>query len=322
VSGAPPDDIAIRAIDVSRDFGAFRAVDNVSLEVRRGAIFGFLGPNGSGKTTMVRMICGLLAPTHGQIWLDGLDVAQNPAEIRRRFGYMSQKFSLYQDLTVRENLTFYGQVYGLDRAALRTRMGELVDLLGIGPYLDRRAGLLSGGWKQRLALAAALLHRPRVLFLDEPTAGIDPVARRDLWNLLFLLAHEGVTIFVTTHYMDEAERCSNIAYIYLAKMLAHGTPSQLKALREVTADDETWLELSLESPTGALSALREVRGLVEATIFGDTLHLKVRRDWDREGCDQVLGQIGETAWKYREVQPGLEDVFVSLTRKAAAERDA
>lgn len=322
MSEAPGEELAIRAINVSRNFGEFRAVDNVSLDVRRGAIFGFLGPNGSGKTTMVRMICGLLAPTSGQIWLDGLDVAKNPAEIRRRFGYMSQKFSLYQDLTVSENLTFYGQVYGLDRVALKARIDELVELLGLAPYMGRRAGLLSGGWKQRLALAAALLHRPRVLFLDEPTAGIDPVARRDLWNLLFVLAHDGMTIFVTTHYMDEAERCSHIAYIYLAKLLAHGTPSQLKALREVTAENEAWLELALESPTRALGALNRVDGLVDATIFGDTLHLKVRRDWDRNGCESVLQRLGEREWSFREVHPGLEDVFVSLTRKAAGERDA
>lgn len=310
---------AIRVQGVTRRFGTFTAVDDVSFEVNRGSIFGFLGPNGSGKTTVVRMICGLLAPHAGAIELDGIDVIRNPREIRTRFGYMSQKFSLYTDLTVLENLRFYGRIYGLRGAALATRIDELLAMLGLAPYANRRSGDLSGGWKQRLALGAALIHGPRVLFLDEPTAGIDPVARRDLWNLLFELSHAGMTIFVTTHYMDEAERCSHIAYIYLSKLLANGTPSSLKALPEVTAHDEEWLELYCPSPTAALSSIQRVAGVHEATIFGETLHLKVQRGWDEPAAARALTAIGQHQYRLREVSPGLEDVFVSLTRRASQE---
>ena len=308
---------AIRTRHLTRQFGEFRAVDDVSLDVRKGSIFGFLGPNGSGKTTVVRMICGLVAATSGEIELAGLDVLKNPREIRTKFGYMSQKFSLYTDLTVYENLRFYGRIYGLKGAALKDRLDELLQLLGLMPYLNRRAGMLSGGWKQRLALGAALIHKPEALFLDEPTAGIDPVARRDLWNLLFELSHGGMTIFVTTHYMDEAERCSHIAYIYLSKLLANGTPSELKSLPEVTAANEQWMELYCPSPVAAMSSIQALPGVHEATIFGETLHLKVARDWDQDAAGKVLARLGQPDWRLREVSPGLEDVFVSLTRRAS-----
>lgn len=319
MNAGPP--LAIRTANLTRDFGSFRAVDDVSLEVRKGSIFGFLGPNGSGKTTVVRMICGLLAATSGEIELAGLDVRKNPREIRTKFGYMSQRFSLYTDLTVYENLRFYGRIYGIRGKALTQRLDELMTLLGLVPYADRRAGMLSGGWKQRLALGAALIHGPEVLFLDEPTAGIDPVARRDLWNLLFELSHAGMTIFVTTHYMDEAERCSHIAYIYLSKLLANGTPTELKALPEVTAGDEQWMELFCPSPVAAMSPIQQLPGVHEATIFGETLHLKVSRNWDQDEAGRVLAGIGQSNWRLREVSPGLEDVFVSLTRRASEHHD-
>jgi ABC-type multidrug transport system ATPase subunit len=308
---------AIETNGLTRDFGEFRAVDDVTFQVKRGSIFGFLGPNGSGKTTVVRMICGLLAASAGSATLDGLDVASNPKEIRTRFGYMNQKFSLYGDLTVRENLTFFGRCFGIRGGALKTRVGELLDLLGLKPYADRRAGMLSGGWKQRLSLGAALIHRPPVLFLDEPTAGIDPVARRDLWNLLFELSAQGITIFVTTHYMDEAERCSDIAYIYLSKLLVKGTPSSLKKLGQVTGPGERWTELYCSSPAHALPPVRSLPGVTEATIFGETLHLKVNNHFDQASLNGALGGIGQPDFTLRDVSPSLEDVFVSLTRQAA-----
>ncbi len=309
------DDYAITTTDLTRTFGDFTAVDRVSLQVPRGAIYGFLGPNGSGKTTCVRMICGLLGISSGSAQLMGLDVATHPAEIRRLYGYMSQKFSLYQDLTVLENLRFFGRIYGLSRSDVRTTVDAQLESLGLAPYADRRAGLLSGGWKQRLALGAALLHKPRVLFLDEPTAGIDPVARRSLWNLLFELSDAGVTIFVTTHYMDEAERCSHLAYIRSARLLVYGTPSSLKALPDVTPAGNRWLELSCATPTRLLGPVSKLPGVEDSTIFGDTLHLRVAQSFEEAEADELFRSLDETEWGFREVSPGLEDVFVTLTRR-------
>lgn len=310
-------DLAIEVRELSRRFGDFIAVDRVTFGVERGGIFGFLGPNGSGKSTVVRMICGLLAPSGGSAFLDGLDVAKEPLEIRRRLGYMSQRFSLYPDLTTLENLRFFARIYGLDRERRERRIEELCALLGLEPYLARRAGLLSGGWKQRLALGAAMIHEPKVLFLDEPTAGIDPVARRDLWDLLFRLSGQGITIFVTTHYMDEAERCNRVAYIYLSKLLALGTPTELKARPDVTPSGERWVELACSSPTRALAPIRALAGVHDATIFGETLHLRVGEGWNEELARDLLGDLGERRIGFRDVEPGLEDVFVTLTRSAA-----
>ncbi|MGC9055124.1 MAG: ABC transporter ATP-binding protein, partial [Candidatus Hydrogenedens sp.] len=224
----------IEVNELSRKFGVHTAVDRVSLTVRKRDIFGFLGPNGSGKTTLIRMLCGILRPTSGEARVLGYDVVSESEEIKKSIGYMSQQFSLYADLTVLENITFYAKIYGIPRKQRKERIDEVINIVDIKPYLNQLSGSLSGGWKQRLALACSLVHNPKLLFLDVPTAGIDPVARRDLWNLLFDLSARGTTFFVTTHYMDEAERCSHLGYIYFSKLIAYGSPEELKKMPQVT----------------------------------------------------------------------------------------
>jgi ABC-2 type transport system ATP-binding protein len=312
ISATPTPPAAITVRDVVIRFGAVTAVDQVSLSVPAGEVFGLLGPNGSGKTTLIRALCGLVPLAAGSAAVLGRDVAREAEAIRAAIGYMSQKFSLYEDLTARENLDFYSGIYGLSAAEARRRQEELVSQVGLGPYLDRRAGKLSGGWKQRLALACAVLHRPRLVFLDEPTAGIDPVARRDLWDLLFRLSAEGVTLFVTTHYMDEAERCGRIGYIYLGRMLAYGSPQELKELPQITPPGTRRLEIRLPPRGGAevselLEKLRGRAGVRQATIFGQAIHALV--DADRGAAD--LGLEGANV---QPTEPSLEDVFVTLTK--------
>lgn len=309
---------------LSRSFGSLLAVDDVSFSVERGAIFGLLGPNGSGKSTIIRMLCGVLPPSGGSARVLGADVATDPETIKRNIGYMSQKFSLYADLTVRENLEFYGRIYGLSRERLATRFDEVCELTSIADRADQSAGTLSGGFKQRLALACALVHEPEVLFLDEPTAGVDPVARRDLWDLLFELSARGVTMLVTTHYMDEAERCSDLGYLYLSKLIACGKPEDLKAMPGVTPAGARRWELEAPRPTEALSLARRIEGVHDATLFGQTVHLVASERLDAGRLIEQMGLDPDEA-KLRPIEPGLEDVFVALTRSAErpdAEEDA
>jgi len=308
-------ELAISAEHLVRRFGNFTAVNDVSFQVKRGEIFGFLGPNGSGKTTVIKMLTGLLPLTGGSANVEGLDVRTHAEEVRERIGYMSQKFSLYDDLTVTENLQFYGRIYSLPPERLKKRMTEIVELNGLGPYLDRLAAKLSGGWKQRLALGCAMLHEPKLLFLDEPTAGIDPVARRQLWDLLFELSGHGITFFVTTHYMDEAERCSHVAYIYYGKLIADGTPNSLRELPEINPPGTMRIEISTPEVTRALRCGRHIPGIRSATIFGQSIHALVDDHLDLENVRERLLKEGIAVAEIRPLAPSLEDVFVELTYK-------
>ena len=305
---------------LTKRFGAFTAVDHVSFSVGKGSIFGFLGPNGSGKSTVIRMLCGILEPSEGTARVGGYDIIKESEEIKEMIGYMSQKFSLYDELTANENLLFAGKLYGLKGRALTQRRDELIALTHLEPYIDRRALLLSGGWRQRLAMACSLMHKPTVLFLDEPTAGIDPVARRELWDLLFEFAGDGMTLFVTTHYMDEAERCDHVGYIYMSKLIVWGEPDDLKKMPEVNPAGTRRLDVTCDHVTTALQAMRQVNGVRSATVFGQSMHLLVDQSVRREEIEEKLRGVGISHAEIHEIGPSLEDVFVTLSEQHAREQ--
>jgi ABC-type multidrug transport system ATPase subunit len=293
----------------------------VTFKVAKGSIFGFLGPNGSGKSTVIRMLCGLLEPSDGRATIGGFDVARETDRIKDLIGYMSQKFSLYDELTVYENLMFYGRLYGLKGDALVKRRDELVALTHIEPYLQRRAALLSGGWRQRLAMACSLMHHPTVLFLDEPTAGIDPVARRELWDLLFEFSSTGMTLFVTTHYMDEAERCSHVGYIHMSKLIVCGEPDELKQMPIVNPPDTKRIDVTCDHVTVGLQAVRRLPGVHTATVFGQSMHLLVDKSVSEEFIRAELKKAGIPQADIRPIAPSLEDVFVALTNQPGKNGD-
>jgi ABC-2 type transport system ATP-binding protein len=299
--------------DLVKRFGDFTAVNGISFTTRAGEIFGFLGPNGSGKSTTIRMLCGLLTPTAGRALVAGIDVARAPEKVRHHIGYMSQKFSLYDDLTVLENLRFFGGMYDVEPRALARRIDWVLQMAGLegrGRILTRE---LPGGWKQRLALGCAVLHRPEVLFLDEPTSGVDPMSRRQFWDLIYQMANEGVTIFVTTHYMDEAEYCNRLMMIDRGRMVAVGTPAELKHRH-----GEGHLLLVEAHPLGAaIEAIQDGPGVVDAAVFGAAIHVTVRdRDLAVAAMREHLAARGVTLDRVEVIAPSLEDVFVALAAGA------
>jgi ABC-2 type transport system ATP-binding protein len=305
-------EIAVRTEHLSKKFGDFTAVDDVSFEVYTGEVVGYLGPNGSGKTTTMRMLLGLLAPTSGSATVLGYDIVRQAEQIRPRIGYMSQKFGLYGELTVQENLDFYAGVYDLSRAQRRARTAEVLETVGLTAQRRERADELSTGWRQRLGLAIALVHRPKLLMLDEPTSGVDPSARRVFWDLIARLAEDGATIFVTTHYMDEAEYCVRLGVMNNSRLLAMDTP---QALKRTTLPGPAWhvvLDPGLLIP--ALSALEATPGVAQVGLLGDALHVITRAGvHDAASLQRALGPYGAAA-AVEPAEPTLEDVFTALTR--------
>lgn len=306
--------VAIDARDLSRRFGKHRAVERISFRLHYGEIFGFLGPNGAGKSTTLRMLCGILAPSEGSATVAGHDVGSDPERIKLSIGYVSQKFSLYTDLTVQENLEFYGSVYLLEGARLRQRIDQVYALTGLGAYRDRLAGVLSGGWKQRLALANAILHEPQVLFLDEPTAGVDPLSRRALWELFYKLSSAGVALLVTTHYMEEAERCNQLAFISGGRILRMGSPQELKSRLAGRL-----LEVECQPLLKASAVFERMEGLTGLTAYGTTLHLNVRDEREaRLRITEIAQREGIQLSAVRAIDPSLEDVFAVIEKEEEA----
>ncbi len=291
-------------------FGKFTAVDNISFETRRGEVFGFLGPNGAGKSTTIRVLCGLLHPTAGRAEVAGFDVAREPEKVRQNIGYMSQKFSLYNDLKVYENLRFFAGLYNVADSILPERMEWALEMAGLTRRRTDLTGTLPTGWKQRLALGCAVLHRPSVLFLDEPTSGVDPISRRKFWELIHSMGAEGVTVFVTTHYMDEAEYCNRLALIDRGQIVALGTPTELKQ-RHMKGE----LLLAEVSPLGpAIKVLESAPGVLDAAVFGNALHLVVEdAQAQTPKLRRYLEERNLEVRRLDPIPPTLEDVFVSLT---------
>jgi len=303
---------AVHIDKLVKRFGDFVAVDNVSIDVAPGEIFGFLGPNGAGKSTTIRILCGLLPPTSGRATVGGFDVATHPEEVKRSIGYMSQKFSLYDDLSVQENIEFFGGVYSVPREKLRARRDYVLKMAGLEGKRKDMTRTLSGGWKQRLALGCAILHEPPILFLDEPTSGVDPIARRNFWHLIYELSSSGHTVFVTTHYMDEAEYCHRVALMYGGRIIALGSPAELKQ----SLGTGHLLNLETSDLLSSMTALEKRKGILDVAVFGGGLHVKVD-DPSTAIPDiyQTLKQLGITVLVLDSIMPSMEDVFVGYIEK-------
>ncbi|MGA2135010.1 MAG: ABC transporter ATP-binding protein [Bryobacteraceae bacterium] len=300
---------ALEIRDLVKTFGDFVAVDHVTFQVQKGEIFGFLGPNGAGKSTVIRMLCGLLTPTSGYGAVAGFDVTKNPEDIRRNIGYMSQKFSLYDDLEVEENIDFFSRIYSVPKHLREERKEYVLRMAGLTDRRTTVTRLLAGGWKQRLALGCAIVHSPRILFLDEPTSGVDPIARRSFWDLIYQLAEGGQTILVTTHYMDEAEYCHRLALIYRGKLIALGVPEQLK--RDLHS--HKLLQLETSDLLGTMRALENEPGILDVAVFGAGLHVNVEDPAAASGRIRRLLEGKSIQIKRLDpIQPSMEDVFVGL----------
>ena len=304
---------------LTKKFGEFTAVDHVSFRVRPGEVLGYLGPNGSGKTTTIRMLCGLLTPTEGAASILGIDVFKHPEQIKPLIGYMSQKFSLYDDLTVLENLQFYAGVYEVPEAEEKKRIDEILHLAGLQERTSSLTLELSGGWRQRLALGCSILHRPKLLFLDEPTSGVDPVARREFWDLIYEMASHGTTIFITTHYMDEAEHCNRVAFMYRSKLMAIDTPA---ALKSAYLQGAAW-DLAASPLLETVEELSHTEGIAQASLHGDRAHVILDPvKWPAEQLTSYLLGKGITVNSIETVQSTLEDVFTLLAHRGQASRSA
>ena len=313
----PPNENMVSVRNLEKRFGDFVAVNRISLEVARGEIFGFLGPNGAGKSMMIRMLCGILKPTAGEGSVAGFDVLKESEKIKTRIGYMSQKFSLYEDLTVEENIDFYSGIYRIPRDKKQQRKDWVIQMAGLKEHRHSKTAVLSTGWKQRLSLGCAILHEPPVVFLDEPTSGVDPISRRRFWELIYDMAGQGTTIFVTTHYMEEAEYCDRLALIYRGELTAIGTPHELKS----RLMKEEIIELKTEKPQDLMEPLGKVSGVKEVALFGRGLHLVVENfQTIKPVLDRTLQQHGISPENLKQIDPSLEDVFVSLI-EAREQRD-
>ena len=325
MNSLPPSTVAaerptvIEVDQLVKRFGDFTSVDHLSLSVKEGEVFGLLGSNGAGKTTAIRMLCGLLAPTSGSAKVLGLDVARDAEALKHRIGYMTQRFSLYDDLSVIQNLRFFGGVYGLAPAKMKEREKWAIETAGLEGKEDLITKSLPGGWKQRLALACAVLHGPRVVFLDEPTGGVDPISRRRFWMLIDRMASEGITLIVTTHYLDEAERCDRIALMHAGRLVAHGSVGQLK---DVFAG-RVMLEVACPNPLDAQLALEKEPGILEASVFGTRLHVVVADEAaGRATIDAALRRSNFTPVTIERIVPSLEDVFIHCIEAEEAARAA
>lgn len=304
---------AVEAIDLTKKFGDFTAVDGVTFQVRRGEIFAFLGPNGCGKTTTIRMLCGIIAPTAGTGRVAGFDIVAESDRVKEHIGYMSQRFSLYEELTVRENLEFYAGVYQVNGARRRSRIEELIAMAGLAGREGELAANLSGGWKQRLALGCSIVHSPPILFLDEPTAGVDPVSRRRFWDMIYDLSEQGVSVFVTTHYMDEAEHAHRVSLMMAGKLVACESPETLKA----AGQPGSLLEVECEPLVPALELLPHVAGVKDVAVYGSLLHVVVEPSEERHLIlREALESHGVSVHRVAEIPPSLEDVFISAVGSA------
>ncbi len=302
----------IRTRGLTRRFGAMTAVDRLQLEVSQGEIFGLVGPDGAGKTTTLRLLCGLLDPSQGQAWVAGYDVARNPEAIKDRIGYMAQRFALYGDLTVEENMIFYADLFGLATAERDPLMGRLLQMTRMEPFRKRQARQLSGGMKQKLALMCTLLHHPEILFLDEPTNGVDPVSRRDFWAILYQLVQEGMTVFITTAYLDEAERCNRVGLLHQGRLIHCDAPEALRSQLQ-----EVCYELHTPKAREARELLQTVDGVLSVEPSGATLHVFLSASLPVSAVERILNEKGLTPVLFRQIVPSLEDVFIALIRKAS-----